>query len=167
MKGPTKITESNSPTTSGLTKSQSVLLRALSKCLLNTDRSGALSALLGSLPQYLTTFMVKIFFLLSRNPPVLNPLFIPCSHVHLQCPGSSKAHLLALSLPPMGWHPACHGPPSGKDKWHLTATDGCVPLCWSAYKRFNLSALRNRTVWGDFVVVFFSLGLLIERANPF
>lgn len=123
--------------------------------------------MLGSLPQYLTTLTVKIFFLLSS----LNPPFIPCRHVYLWCPGSRKAHLLALSLLPLGQHPPCHGPPNGKDKWHRTATDGCVPLCWSTYKCFSLSALRNHTVWGDFVFVcvwfLFSLGLLIKRGKSF
>lgn len=41
-----------------------MLFRALSKCLLNTDRHGALVSLLGSQFQCLTTLKVKNFFLI-------------------------------------------------------------------------------------------------------
>ena len=52
-------------TASGLTKSWSVLLRVLWKCLLNADRHEASSISLGSLFQYLTTCTTKKSFIIS------------------------------------------------------------------------------------------------------
>lgn len=54
-------------TSSGLTKSQSVLPRTLSKCLLNTDGPGALTTSLGKLFQCLSTLLVKKCFLMSTQ----------------------------------------------------------------------------------------------------
>lgn len=54
--------KSNCLTISGLTKSYSILLRALSKCLLDTDKHGASTTSLRSLLQYLTTLMVNKCF---------------------------------------------------------------------------------------------------------
>ena len=64
------IIQSHCLTTSELTKSQSTLLRASSKCLLTTDGLGAPTTSLGTLFQGLTTLSVKKHFLTSSlNPP--------------------------------------------------------------------------------------------------
>jgi len=62
-----------------LTKTYSTLLRALSKCLLNTDRLGASTSSPGSLFQCLSTFSVHKCFLMSRiNLPWFSFEPFPC-----------------------------------------------------------------------------------------
>lgn len=59
-----KSHQPNCLSTSGLTRNWSLLLRALSKCFLNTDRRGASTSSLGSLFQYLTSLSIKKCFLI-------------------------------------------------------------------------------------------------------
>lgn len=59
LKGPMKIIQYKCLTTSGINKSYRTLLRALSKCLLNTDWHGTSTTSLGSMFQCLKTFMVQ------------------------------------------------------------------------------------------------------------
>lgn len=65
-----------------------------------------------------------------------------------------KAELSAVPCPLPGWYPPCRGPPKGKGKWQLTATDGCMPLDLSTGKWFHLLALGNHIDWGDCVFFF-------------
>lgn len=59
---------------SGLTKSESMLLRTLSKWLLNTDRLGASTASLGSLFQAFGQPLSKEFLsAIQSEPPLIHP----------------------------------------------------------------------------------------------
>lgn len=68
-------TESNCPTTSEFIKSYGILPRAISECLLNTDRHGSLTTSLGNLFPYLTTSN-DVFFLMSN---LIFPNVLLCS----------------------------------------------------------------------------------------
>ena len=75
-----------------------MLLRALSKCLLSTDRHEAPATSLGSLFQYLTTLTVKKFFLLSSlSLPWCSFVLFPSCYWF---PGAEPAHPSAT--PPHG-----------------------------------------------------------------
>lgn len=78
-------------TTSGLTKNQSIILRALSKCFLNIDRLGVSSTPPGSLLQC-WTFSVKKCFLMPRLSFLRHSLNHSNVSYHWM-PGSRAQHL--------------------------------------------------------------------------
>lgn len=80
-----------------------------------------------------------------------------CSFSLHRVTGQTKCHMPlshVLSFP--GTIPTLQlisDPPSGKDKWQLTAIDGWgLRLHLSTDKCFNLSVLRNHINWRDFVL---------------
>lgn len=77
--GSTEIIKSNCLIVQGLNKSSNLLVRALSKCLLNIDRQGASDTSLESQFHCLTTITIKNFFQMSiLNAPWQFVLF---SHI--------------------------------------------------------------------------------------
>lgn len=96
-----------------------MLLKALYKCLLNSDGQGASKIFLGSLFQYLTSLRVKKIFLMS-SPTLSWYAFDPFPHVLLLVSRNEPRHLPLCFLSSR----SCRG---------LLFSRGCPPSLLSIY----------------------------------